>query len=50
MLFGKAPWVSKNEEDMVTNIKKMNLVFDSTLNISDVSKDVLRKMLNINPD
>lgn len=50
MLFGFCPFTGKTDEDVVASIKRYDLTFSvKDVNISNQCKDLLQKMLIINP-
>jgi len=50
MLFGRPPYNAKNINELKTMIAKENFEFPKAINsISDMSKNLVRKMLKANP-
>ena len=49
LLFGRPPFTAKNIVELLQNIKKKSLYFSKSIPVSDVTKDVLLKMLVVDP-
>lgn len=54
ILFGTNPFKAKNEADLVKGIKKLeyskSLNFPNDVEVSEQCKDLLNKLLKVNPD
>ncbi|EGR33642.1 protein kinase domain protein, partial [Ichthyophthirius multifiliis] len=48
LLYGKMPWNGQNQDVLLNNIQNMNLIYDKQVKVSEISKDLLRKMLEKN--
>jgi serine/threonine protein kinase len=47
MLFGKTPWSARSQYDLIKNIENVPLKFPYTVSISEESKDLLKRSLQI---
>ena len=50
LLFKRLPFTGYNEQDLLNNIKTKSLSFPSTKKLSDQCKELMTKLLQINPD
>lgn len=50
MLYGKLPFYSQNDEEMINQITNAPLKFDEDIFVTDDCKDILRNMLEKNSE
>lgn len=50
LIYGKPPYVASNIVDLLNKMNKTKPVFNPNVKVSDVSVDLIKKMLIINPE